>query len=156
MLDIKRNNESILRKRAREVQEVDDEIRKLAAFMVQAMYQNHGAGLAANQIGLDLRIAVVDAGNGLKTLINPRIVKAEGQSVEEEGCLSIPGLFLKIKRPKYVEVEALDRFGRPQIIKARDLEARAICQEIDHLDGKLISDYMSFWQKLKYKLHIRT
>jgi peptide deformylase len=154
MLDIKKHNEPILRKKAREVQEVDDEIRKLIAFMVQAMYQNNGAGLAANQIGLDLRIVVIDAGSGLKILINPKITKAEGEILEEEGCLSVPGLFLKIKRPKYIEVEALDKFGRPIKIAAQDLEARAICQEIDHLDGKLIIDYMGFWQKLRYKLGI--
>lgn len=154
MLEIKKHNEPILRKKAREVQEVDDEIRKLIAFMVQAMYQNHGAGLAANQIGLDLRIAIVDAGNGMKILINPKITKAEGETYEEEGCLSVPGLFLKIKRPKYIEVEALDKMGRPIKINARDMEARAICQEIDHLNGKLIIDYLNFWQKLKYKLGI--
>ena len=154
MLEIKKHNEPILRKRAREVQEVDDEVRKLIAFMVQAMYQNNGAGLAANQIGLDLRIAVIDAGSGLKILINPKITKAEGEIIEEEGCLSVPGLFLKIKRPKYIEVEALDKFGRPQKINAQGLEARAICQELDHLDGKLIIDYMGFWQKLRFKLGI--
>jgi len=154
MLEIKKHNEPILRKRAREVREVDDEVRKLIAFMVQAMYQNHGAGLAANQIGLDLRIAVVDAGNGLKILVNPKITKAEGEIYEEEGCLSVPGLFLKIKRPKYIEVEALDKIGRPIKINAQGLEARAICQEIDHLNGKLIIDYLNFWQKLRYKLGI--
>ncbi|OGZ33386.1 MAG: peptide deformylase [Candidatus Portnoybacteria bacterium RBG_19FT_COMBO_36_7] len=154
MLDIKKHNEPILRKRAHEVPEVDDEVRKLIAFMVQAMYQNHGAGLAANQIGLDLRIAVIDVGRGLKILVNPKIIKSDGATYEEEGCLSIPGLFLKIKRPKYIEVEALDRYGRPIKIKVQDLEARAICQEIDHLDGKLIIDYMGFWQKLRYKLGI--
>jgi peptide deformylase len=154
MLEIKKHNEQILRKKAREVAEVDDEVRKLIAFMIQAMYQNQGAGLAANQIGLDLRIVIVDVGNGLKILVNPKITKAEGEIYEEEGCLSVPGLFLKIKRPKYIEVEALDKFGRPIKIKAQDLEARAICQEIDHLNGKLIIDYMSFWQKLRYKLGI--
>ena len=154
MFEIKKHNEPILRKRAKEVAEVDDEVRKLIAFMVQAMYQNNGAGLAANQVGLDMRIAVVDAGQSLKILVNPKIVKTEGEIIEEEGCLSVPGLFLKIKRPKLIEVEALDKYGRPIKITAQGLEARAICQELDHLDGKLIVDYMGFWQKLRYKLGI--
>ncbi|MFH0852294.1 MAG: peptide deformylase [bacterium] len=154
MLEIKKFNEPILRKKTKPVDEVDDEIRKLASYMVQAMYQNQGAGLAANQIGLDLSMAVVDAGNGLKILINPKLLWAEGQSYEEEGCLSLPGVFFKIKRPKYIEIEALDKFGRRQIIKAQDMEARAICHELDHLDGKLIIDRIGFWQRLKYKFRL--
>jgi len=154
MLEIKKYGEPILRKKTRPVEEFDDEIKKLVGFLVQAMYENQGAGLAANQIGLDLCIAAVDTGNGLKILINPKLIKAEGETVEEEGCLSVPGVFLKIKRPKYIEVEALDRMGQRQIIKAQDLEARAICHEIDHLDGRLIIDKMGLWQRLKFKLGI--
>lgn len=152
MLEIKKYGSKILRKKTRRVENVDDEIRKLISFMVQAMYENQGAGLAANQIGLDLSMAVFDAGQGLKILINPKITKSDGETVEEEGCLSFPGVFFKIRRPQYVEVEALDRFGRPQKIKARDLEARVICHEIDHLDGKLIIDRIGLWQRMKYKL----
>ncbi len=152
MLEIKKYGSKILRKKTRPVQNVDDEIRKLINFMVTAMYENQGAGLAANQIGLDLSIAVLDAGQGLKILINPKITKSSGESVEEEGCLSFPGVFFRIRRPQYVEIEALDRFGQPQKIKARDLEARTVCHEIDHLDGRLIIDRIGFWQRLKYKL----
>jgi len=154
MLEIKKYGEPILRKRTQPVGEVDGEVRKLIGFMVQAMYQNQGAGLAANQIGLDLRMAVVDSGNGLKILINPKLLFAEGQTFEEEGCLSLPGVFFRIKRPKFIEIEALDKFGRPQKIKAQDMEARAICHELDHLDGKLIIDRISFWQRLKYSLRL--
>lgn len=151
-LEIKTYPAKILRQKAKEVGEVTDEIRKLASFLVQAMYQHQGIGLAANQIGLDLQLAVADAGNGLKILINPKIIKAEGQTEEEEGCLSFPGTFFKIKRPKIIEMETLDRMGRPIKIKAQDLEARAICHEIDHLNGKLIIDRIGFWQRMKYKL----
>ena len=108
--------------------------------------------MAANQIGLDLQLAVVDAGDGLKILINPRLIKAEGQADEEEGCLSFPGVFFRIKRPKAIEIETQDRMGRPIKIKAEGLEARAICHEIDHLNGKLIIDRIGWWQRLKYKL----
>ncbi len=152
MLDIKKYGEPILRKKTQPVGEVDDEIRKLVSFLIQAMYQNKGAGLAANQIGLDLNMAVIDTGNGVKVLINPKIISSNGEIIEEEGCLSLPGIFLKIKRPENVEVEALDKFGKVQKIKAQSLEARAICHEVDHLNGKLIIDRIGFWQKMKYKL----
>jgi len=154
MLEIKKNNEKILHKKTRAIENVDDEIKKLVNFLVQAMYQNKGVGLAANQIGLDLAMAVVDAGNGLKILINPKIVKSKGQIIEEEGCLSLPGVFLKIKRPQFVEIEALDKNGRRQKIKARDLEARAICHEVDHLNGKLIIDRMGFIKRWRHKVGI--
>lgn len=154
MLEIKKYGEPILRKKTKDVGEIDDEVRKLIGFMAQAMYQNQGAGLAANQIGLDLQIAVVDAGSGFKILINPKLIKSEGEISEEEGCLSFPGVFFRIKRPEFVEIESLDKFGRPQTLKARDLEARVICHEIDHLDGRLIIDRIGFWQRLKWKLKL--
>lgn len=152
MLEIKKYGEPILRKKTQPVGEVDEEIRKLVSFLVQAMYQNKGVGLAANQIGLDLNMAVIDAGNGVKVLINPKIISSSGEIIEEEGCLSLPGIFFKIKRPENIEVEALDKFGKVQKINAQDLEARAICHEVDHLNGKLIIDRIGFWQRMKYKL----
>ncbi len=151
MLEIKKYGEPILRKKTKPVGEVDDEIRKLINFMVTAMYENNGVGLAANQIGLDLNMAVLDAGNGLKILVNPKIIKTEGEQIDKEGCLSFPGVYFKIKRPKYVEAEALDKFGKLQIIKARDLEARAICHEIDHLNGKLIVDHIGLLNRIRFK-----
>jgi len=154
MLEIKKYGDPILRKKSRPVEEVNEEIWKLIDFMVKVMYQNQGIGLAAIQIGLDLQLLVVDAGNGLKILINPKIVRAEGRQTDEEGCLSLPGVFLRINRPKFIEVEALNRQGRPIKIKARDLEARAICHEIDHLNGKLIIDYDNIWQKIRRKFKL--
>ena len=152
MLEIKKYGEPILRKKTQPVGEVDEEIRKLVSFLIQAMYQNKGVGLAANQIGLDLNMAVIDAGNGVKVLINPKIISSSGEIIEEEGCLSLPGIFFKIKRPENIEAEALDKFGKVQKIKAQGLEARAICHEVDHLNGKLIIDRVGFWQRMKYKL----
>jgi peptide deformylase len=154
MVEIKKYGESILRKKAGPVGEVNEEIRRLISFLAQAMYENNGVGLAANQIGLDLCMAVVDAGQGIKVLINPKVIKEEGQVKDEEGCLSLPGVFFKIMRPKFIEIEGLDRFGKPIKIKARDLEARVICHEIDHLNGKLIIDRISFWQRLRHKLNL--
>lgn len=152
MLGIKKYGEPILRKKTKKVENVDDGTRKLASFMIRAMYENGGVGLAANQIGLDLSMAVIDTGNGAKVLINPKITASSGEVIDEEGCLSMPGVFFKIKRPESVEVEALDRYGNLIKINAQGLEARAICHEIDHLNGKLIIDRIGFWQKLKYKL----
>jgi len=152
MTEIKKYGDSILRKKTKTVENVDDEIRKLIGFLVQAMYEANGVGLAANQIGLDLNMAVVDAGRGLKVLINPKIIEAHGQVIDEEGCLSVPGVFFKIKRPESIIVEAQDRFGNQIKIKAQGLEARAICHEVDHLNGKLILDRIGLWQRLKYKL----
>jgi len=154
MIEIKKYGEPILKKKTKSIGEVDDEIRKLISFMMAATHEAGGVGLAANQIGLDLNMAVVDAGNGLKVLINPKIVKMEGEQIDEEGCLSFPGVYFKIKRPRYIEVEALDKFGNLQKIKAWDLEARAICHEVDHLNGKLILDRIGFLQRLKWKLKI--
>lgn len=122
--------------------------------MIRAMYENQGVGLAANQIGLDLNMAVIDTGSGVKVLINPKIISTSGEVIDEEGCLSIPGIFFKIRRPERVEIEALDTFGRLVKIKTQGLEARAICHEIDHLNGKLIIDRIGFWQKLKYRLNL--
>jgi len=97
-------------------------------------------------------MAVIDTGNGVKVLINPKIISSSGEITDEEGCLSLPGIFFKIKRPENIEVEALDKFGKIQKIKAQRLEARAICHEVDHLNGKLIIDRIGFWQRLRYKL----
>lgn len=151
-MEIKKYGEKILRKKTQQVKNVDDAIRNLISLMVKEMYAHQGVGLAANQIGIDLNVAVVDAGNGVKVLVNPRIIRAEGEAQDEEGCLSLPGKFFKIKRPRSVEIEALDRFGRVQKIKARDFEARAFCHEIDHLNGRLIIDKVGFWPKLKFRL----
>lgn len=154
MLGIKKYGDSILRKKTKPIENVDDEIRKLAGFMIRAMYENNGVGLAANQIGLDIQMAVVDTGDGAQVLINPKIIESQGETIDEEGCLSLPGVFFKIKRPEYVEVEALDNYGRMKKIKAQGLEARAICHEVDHLNGKLIIDRIGLWQRLRWRFKI--
>lgn len=141
----------ILTKKARGVSEVSSDQREILSRMAQIMYESQGIGLAAPQIGIGECLAVIDIGSGLYKLINPKIIKKHGQQVLEEGCLSVPGVYVKIKRAKYVCVLAQDEFGKPVTIEAEDLLACVLQHEIDHLKGKLIVDYAPFLQKLKIK-----
>jgi peptide deformylase len=119
--------------------------------MAQLMYADSGIGLAAPQVGINETMIVVDIGSGLYKLINPKVVKKQGSQVLEEGCLSIPGVYIKIKRAKRILVKALDEFAKPLDIEAEDLLACVLQHEIDHLKGKLIVDYASFFERLKIK-----
>ena len=152
VLRIKKHPDPILGKRAKEVEEITDEIEKLASDMLETMYANQGVGLAASQVGVQKRVFVADTGSGPQVFINPKILKKYGKEDSEEGCLSVPGDFLKIKRAKSLEVEALNLEGKKFKVKASGLLARAIQQEMDHLEGILIIDRLSFWKKLKRKL----
>ena len=131
----------VLRERSREVQVVDDEVRAFVDAMFETMDANKGVGLAANQVGKALRVAVIDADEKRITLINPRITRVgDEREAEEEGCLSIPEIFAEVTRPLTVTLEALDRDGKPYTLEADGLLARAIQHEIDHLDGILFLD----------------
>ncbi|MVB09853.1 Peptide deformylase 1 [Caprobacter fermentans] len=134
--------DDILRKKARIVEKVDFRTRTLLEDMAETMYHSNGAGLAAPQVGVLRRVIVIDDGNGLIKLINPVIVKALGEQQEIEGCLSVPGIYGKVKRPEKVIVKALDENGRPYDLEGSGLLARALCHEIDHLDGILFIDKM--------------
>jgi peptide deformylase len=112
------------------------------------MYESSGIGLAGPQVGINESLIVVDVGTGLYKLINPKILKKEGQQVMEEGCLSIPGVYIKIKRAKKILVEAWDENSKPSKIEASDLLACVLQHEIDHLHGRLIVDYLPLLQKL--------
>ena len=145
----------ILRKKSEEVEEITEETKKLAQELKETMLANQGIGLAAPQVGVLKRIIVVQAEKGPQIFINPKIIKKSRETlIEEEGCLSFPGLFLKIKRAKEVEVEALNENGEKIFLKAEGLPARIFQHEIDHLDGVLFIDRLSFWQKLKFKLKL--
>lgn len=141
---------SILRKKCEEVKEITEDIKKLGQEMMTIiMTENQGLGLAAPQIGELKRIIVVQTEKGPEVFINPEIIKKSKKTeIREEGCLSFPGLFLKIKRAKEAEIEALDLQGEKIKIKAEDLPARVFQHEIDHLDGILFIDRISFFQKL--------
>lgn len=151
-LEIKKYPDSALKRKSEEVKEVNEETRKLITKMIEAMHAKQGVGLAAPQIGVFKRILVLDVGEGHKVFINPKIMSKRGREISEEGCLSVPGVFLKIKRAQEVTVEALNEKGEKFKVEADGLLARCLQQEIDHLDGILILDRISFWEKLKRKL----
>jgi len=150
-LKIKVFGAPILRKKAKPVAKVTDEHRQIFSQMAKSMYEDSGIGLAAPQVGLSVQLIVVDIGEGLYKLVNPRIIKKQGKQSISEGCLSVPGVCVKVKRAKQVWVEALDENGRSIDIQAKDLFACVLQHEIDHLKGKLIVDYASFMQKLRIK-----
>lgn len=149
---IKKYPDPILRKKSEEVKEINEEVRRLIRDMFEIMYKNQGVGLAAPQIGVLKRIAVVDTGSGPQVFLNPKILKKKGKEISGEGCLSVPGVFLRIKRAKEIEVEALNEEGESFRLRATDLLSYCLQQEIDHLNGILIIDRVSFWEKLKRKI----
>lgn len=140
-LKIRTLPDPVLREKSKPVTKVTDAHRSLLSKMARMMYDASGIGLAAPQIGVNESLCVVDIGNGLYKLINPKIVKKEGTQEMEEGCLSVPGVNVKVKRSKRIVLEAQDENGDPLTIDAEDLLARAFQHEIDHIQGKLIVDY---------------
>ena len=157
----------ILRRKSGEVGEITDRIKKLAQEMKETMIANQGIGLAAPQVGEMERIIVVQPSlrrtpeeiitREPQVFINPKILKKSREAVtEEEGCLSFPSLFLKIKRVKEVEIEARDENGEKISLRVTGLPARVFQHEIDHLNGILFIDRISFWRRfgIKKKLEI--
>jgi len=137
---IRKDGDELLRKRSREVEKIDEKIIMLLEDMADTLYDANGVGLAAPQVGVLKRVAVIDVGDGLIELINPVITSQSGEQCNAEGCLSIPGVWGEVIRPAKVTVEALDREGKKQVIDAEGLLAIALCHEIDHLDGILFKD----------------
>lgn len=141
---IRLNGDEILRKKAREVDTVDDKIRELLHDMLETMHKYNGVGLAGPQVGILKRVIVIDLYDGEEPLllVNPKIIKSKGKQEVDEGCLSFPNEYAKIIRPKEVVVEALNENGEKVKIVAKDLLAQALSHEIDHLDGILFVDNM--------------
>jgi peptide deformylase len=137
----------VLRQRSPDVAGVDDEVRRLVDDLFETMEAAHGVGLAANQVGVARRVAVVDADGQRFAMINPVIVEAEGRTTAEEGCLSIPEIFGDVTRPEQVVLEALDRDGKPFRLAAEGLVARVIQHELDHLDGILFLDHLGLMKR---------
>jgi peptide deformylase len=133
----------VLRQHSAEVKVVDDDVRRLVEDMLETMEAAKGLGLAANQVGVARRVAVVDVDGDRFTMIDPRIVESEGRATAEEGCLSIPEIYADVTRPDRVVIEALDADGNLYRKDATGLKARAIQHEIDHLDGILFLDHLS-------------
>lgn len=150
----------VLRVRCPEVETFDDALARLAADMVETMHDAPGVGLAASQIGVEQRVAVVDLSVGedpeqVHVLVNPEVLEEEGKAVEVEGCLSIPGITDKVRRPMRIKVRARTVEGEPFELEADDWLARAILHEIDHLDGVLFVDRLMGLRKDRAKRQLR-
>ena len=137
---IRISTDEVLRKTCKEVKEITPNLITLLDDMADTMYDANGVGLAAPQVGILKRVVVIDIGEGLVELINPVILETSGSQTDEEGCLSVPGKYAPVERPNYVKAKAMDRDGNEFIIEGEELMARALCHEIDHLDGILYID----------------
>lgn len=138
-----------LRVRAVRVPKVDDSVRTLMDDMVETMLNSEGVGLAATQLGVSLRVIVLKVDNQLYQLANPELIRASGEQIGYEGCLSVPGYIGEVARAEKVVVKALNRHGKEVRIKGEDLLARALQHEIDHLDGILFVDKLTSIDTLK-------
>jgi peptide deformylase len=150
VLQIRTLPDPVLRQKAKRVNKIDDSIQKLIDDMIDTLHADpNRAGLAAPQVGVLLRVAVIEVPeHELITMINPEIVKREGDRIVQEGCLSVPGCFGEIKRAVTVKVKAQNRYGKEFRLKAQGLLAQALEQEIEHLDGILYIDHLESPEKL--------
>ncbi len=133
--NIVKDGDSILTKKCRPVEKFDRKLAILLEDMTETMHRANGVGLAAPQVGMLRRVVVVDIGEGVIELINPQIIAYSGEQEGIEGCLSFPGEWGITKRPQYVKVKAQDRNGNELTVEGKDLLAKALCHEIDHLNG---------------------
>jgi peptide deformylase len=144
LLDVRLYGDPILRRKAMHVQEVTPELRRLISDMVETMFHQVGIGLAAPQVGIPYRLLVMDDGKGgARALVNPVITQRSGSVVDEEGCLSLPGIYADVERSKSVTIAATDEDEQPVNIEATGMQARVIQHEMDHLDGILFIDHLS-------------
>ncbi|NLW03067.1 MAG: peptide deformylase [Clostridiaceae bacterium] len=139
--NIVKEGDEVLRKRSKEVKEINDKIRELFEDMKETLRKTgNGIGIAAPQVGILRRMIVIDLGEGPIEIINPVIIEQQGEQVEVEGCLSVPGVFGEVKRPAQMVVEYTNLDGEKVKVEATDLLARCLSHEIDHLDGILFID----------------
>lgn len=134
------DDDPVLRKKSKIIETIDDRIRLLNEDLLETMYKADGVGLAAPQVGILKRIVVIDVGEGPLTLINPVIISQEGESIEEEACLSLPEKSGEVCRPEALVVEATDIEGNSFTLECEGFLARAVCHELDHLEGILFMD----------------
>jgi peptide deformylase len=139
-LEILTEGHPLLRQKALPVKKITKRLLKLAGDMEETMRAASGVGLAAPQVGVGVRLIVLDVGEGPIVVFNPEIIDRDGQDVDVEGCLSIPGVNGYVERSAWVKVAGLDAKGKPLVIEGTDLLARALQHEIDHLDGVLFTD----------------
>src|SRR3989339_1226766 len=150
----------ILRKKAKTVKSINAQVKKLIGDMIETLKNAKGLGLAANQVGVSQKILVISAPDENKNsvelvLINPKIVTSQGKIAEDEGCLSFPGLWVKVKRAKKVKVKAVDERGQVIEIDGENLLSRVLQHEIDHLEGVQFIDRLPIFTKIKAKSEIK-
>src|ERR1700760_3899952 len=150
----------VLETPTKNVEKFDEELQKLVDDMFESMYAAQGVGLAAPQIGISLRVTVIDVSNGKNpeaklVCANPEIIYAEGEQREEEGCLSLPGFRGYVARPQYVTIRAFDVTGKEFEMRGEGLLARAFCHEIDHLKGILFITHLSMLKRDLIKRRVR-
>lgn len=144
ILTVLTKGNSILRKESKRVAKIDDEIRTLCDDMIETMYAHSGVGLAAPQVGILKRIIVIDEQGTPRVFINPNLINVSTESIlMEEGCLSIPNHYVKIKRPEQIHIRYRTLEGKPMYETLTGLSARILQHELDHLDGLLFIDYES-------------
>ena len=141
------NEDEVLRKKCREVDNITDRIKITIKDMIETMYDKNGVGLAAPQVGILRRIFVIDAqdGEGIRVFINPQILKTKGSQKDIEGCLSLPGRENEVERANYVKIKALDENGKEIILTGEGELAKCFCHELDHLDGIVFIDKVTKW-----------
>jgi peptide deformylase len=157
LLNILHYPDSRLRTRAKPVENVDDNLRKLMDDMLETMYEAPGIGLAATQVNIHKRLIVIDVSEDRSDpvcLVNPEVIASSGEEEMEEGCLSVPGVYEKVRRSEQVRVRALDRHGEQIEFDADGLLAICIQHEIDHLDGTLFVDHLSSMKRTRIKKRI--
>lgn len=137
---IRIQGDPVLTKKCREITEITPKIRELAEDMIETMYEANGVGLAGPQVGVLKRIVVIDVGEGPIVMINPVILETSGEQTGDEGCLSLPGKAGTVTRPNYVRARAFDENMEEYEIEGTELLARAICHELDHLDGHMYTE----------------
>jgi peptide deformylase len=160
ILPIRIYPDAVLRVKTQPVTDFGPRLARLAANMIETMVVAPGIGLAAPQVGSEMRLAVVDLSVGddpeqLHILVNPEIVRREGLETDVEGCLSLPGISDKVDRPTSITVRAVDLQGKPFELSAEDWLARAICHEIDHLDGILFTDHLRGLRRERVRRQLR-
>lgn len=137
---IRIQGDAVLEKKCREIKEMTPHIRELVDDMLDTMYDAGGVGLAGPQVGVLKRVCVIDVGEGPIVLINPEVLSFDGEQTGDEGCLSLPGKAGQVTRPNHVVVRAFDVDMKERKIEGTELLARALCHEIDHLDGHMYTE----------------
>ena len=149
VIEIKTAGDPVLKKTSEPVKKIDKRIKKLLDDMAETMYATEGVGIAAPQVGVSLRMVVVDVDKKRYDIINPEIISREGTNIDVEGCLSCPDLFGEVERAEKIRVKFTTRFHKEKILDAEGLLARCIQHEVDHLDGRLFIDIAKNIQKGK-------